>query len=285
MKLNSIKTIWGLALFLFGNIAIGQQDTLQTTKPNTWQIIKYDTKSFVKNMGYSLSAPIRWDKDDFLTAGGVVIGTVLLHTIDDEAQVYFKEQGEHAPKLIRDTGWYFGSPQNFFLISGGVYGVGLLTKNQKVRKTAVLIISSAATSGLIQSISKTVVGRARPGNETGKFDFDPFSKESGYHSFPSGHTTLSISMAHSIAKQFDNIWVKAGIYAVGAIAPISRLWDNAHWVTDIFIGTALSIAVVDCIDNYMKKENRYPEGYSTKKRKISWRIQPGYNKIGLVGTF
>ena len=90
-------------------------------------------------------------------------------------------------------------------------------------------------------------------------------------------------MAHSIAKQFDNIWVKVGIYTLGALPPISRVIDDAHWITDIVFSTALSIIVVDCIDNYLFKEKAYD--YPTKKKLISWNLRMGGNQIGVVGTF
>lgn len=38
------------------------------------------------------------------------------------------------------------------------------------------------------------------------------------------------------------------------ITPVSRLWAGAHWVTDVALGIAISVAVVDSIDNYLKKE-------------------------------
>lgn len=89
-------------------------------------------------------------------------------------------------------------------------------------------------------------------------------------------------MAHSIAKQFDSLWVKAGIYSIGSIAPISRLWKGAHWLSDVGLSLALSIVVVDSIDNFMQKNEYYD--YS-KPKTISWRISAGVGTIGLVGTF
>ncbi len=167
------------------------------------------------------------------------------------------------------------------MVTAGIYSFGLLTNNEKVRQTGVLIISSAATSGIIQTITKNAVGRSRPSN--GNYnDFEPFSKDGGFHSFPSGHTVLSVSMAHAIAKQFDNIWVKVGIYAVGSIAPISRLWANAHWLSDVGFGYALAIATVDGVDNFMKRKSAYTYN-STKK--INWQFKVGAGTIGFIGTF
>lgn len=58
-------------------------------------------------------------------------------------------------------------------------------------------------------------------------------------------------MAHSIAKQFDNIYTKIGIYSVASIIPISRLVADAHWLSDVALGTAISIIVVDSVDKFL----------------------------------
>lgn len=269
--------LFGLTLF-FG---YSQLDSITLKKNKIWNNLKYDGTVFINSVGNAFTQPLRWQSDDFLTAGGIVAGTSILYLADNEAQDFFLRQEKDIPNVVQDFGWYFGSPQNFFIISAGIYGFGLITTNEKVRRTGVLIISSAVTSGLISSLTKTVVGRSRPNN--GNFDhFEPFSSEAGFHSFPSGHSVLSFTMAHAIAKQFENIWIKAGIYAIGSIAPISRLWANAHWVSDVGFGIALSIVVVYGIDNFMKKKEYYD--YQQPK-KISWNLAVGRGTIGVVGTF
>ncbi len=280
-KFLIVLFLLGSSLNLFGQSP--NADTL-AQDANIWQTLKYDAKSAFGGFKHSITAPVRWQGDDFLTAVSVITATSMFTALDQSARNYFVEQEPNAPGVLKEFGWYFGSPQNFFMVSGGIYGFGLLTKNEKVRKTGVLIIASAATSGLFQTFFKTAVGRARPDDFTGPFEFEPFKGTARYHSFPSGHTILSISMAHSIAKQFDNIWVKSGIYALGSIAPVSRLWDDAHWVTDIVLGAAISIAVVDSVDNYLFGSRRYEDSYQNRHR-ISWRFTAGYNTVGLVGTF
>ena len=260
--------------------AYSQADTTSNNN-RIWKNLKYDAKVTIKSVGNAFTQPLRWKGDDFLTAAGIMAGTSLLYLADNDAQDFFIRQEKDIPDIIQDFGWYFGSPQNFFIISAGVYGFGLITENEKVRRTGVLIISSAVVSGFIQSVAKTVVGRSRPKN--GSHDeFNFFSNEPGFHSFPSGHSVLSFTMAHAIAKQFNNFWAKAGIYVVGSIAPISRLWANAHWISDVGLGMVLGIVVVDGIDNFMKKKAYYDY---EKPKTIHWNLRAGYKTIGLVGTF
>lgn len=268
-----------VVLLLTYNIQ-SQNDTLTGGK-RIWNSLKYDGVSVFKGVGNTYTQPLRWKKDDFVTAGSLIVGTGLLYLADDEGSRYFSQQGEKAPNILQDFGWYFGSPQNFFMVSAGIYGFGLLTDNEKVRYTGVLIISSAVAAGLFQTVAKTAFGRARP-NSGDRNDFKPFSSEAGFHSFPSGHSVLSFTMAHAIAKQFDNFWVKAGIYAVGSIAPISRLWKNAHWLSDVGFGIAFSIITVDGIDNFMKRTKRYE---FEQPKQISWQLKMGYGTVGIVGNF
>ncbi|MFA5300097.1 MAG: phosphatase PAP2 family protein, partial [Lutibacter sp.] len=207
-------------------------DTIEKTH-TIWKNLKTDGGLVLGGVKHAFTQPLQWKKDDWLTFGAVATGTVILFISDDQTSEYFINQEAEAPHILKEIGWYYGGPQNFFMMSAGIYGYGLIAKNEKLRHTGVLIISSAVATGLIQTLTKNGVGRARPSQDIGSDKFKPFSKESGYHSFPSGHSILSFTASHAIAKQFDNIWVKGGIYAVGLIAPVSRLWAGAHWLSDV----------------------------------------------------
>ena len=250
---------------------------------STWQLLKYDFKYTLKGVGHSLTRPLNWKSKDFTKLGILIAGTAALSLVDKPTRDLAQSNREGFPKPLRDFGWYFGSPQNYFMANTGLYAFGLLTKNEKVRKTSVLIISSSITTGLIQSMTKAAIGRARPGSGFDNYTFNPFSGEATYRSFPSGHTILSMTMAHAIAKQFDNTWIKASIYVIGSIPPISRIIDDAHWITDVVFSTALSIIVVDSIDKFLNAENAYDS--QRKQKRISWNIKFNTNQIGVVGTF
>ena len=279
---NCIPTfILFLLAALFLNVINAQQLTTKDSL-TTWELMKYDGASAFGSLKKAYTSPLHWQKDDFIVAGAVVAGTAALYIFDEETSEYFVRQGENAPSVVRDFGWYFGSPQNNYGITGAVYLVGLFTKNEKIRKTGVLMISAATASGIIQSISKTAVGRARPTAEEGKASFKPFSKEGTYHSFPSGHTILSFTTMYALSKQFESPFVKAGLMGVGLIAPLSRLWDGAHWLTDVGLSLALSVAVVDTIDKYLNTERDYRV---EKEKTISWKMHLGLGRVGLVGTF
>ncbi len=276
------KNLWRIVLCTLSMSVFAQKTQDSIPRETILQMLKYDGITAFGGLKHAYTRPFHWQKDDFLTAGAVIVGTAVLYSFDAESSRFFIRQEKNAPRILKDFGRYFGAPQNNYMLSAGIYGVGLFTRNEKWRHTGVLLIASATAAGFIQSVSKTVVGRARPGTLEGRSTFKPFNKEGAFHSFPSGHSVLSFTTAHAIARQFDNWWVKGGIYTVGLISPISRLSSGAHWLTDVTLGVLLSVVIVDSIDNYMKANNKYN---LEKKRKISWKMNLGPGRIGLVGTF
>ncbi len=248
-----------------------------------WQMIKYDGASVFGGVKHVYTSPLRWKGKDWLTFGGIMAGNAILLAVDEPANDVFIKQGSGVPDLIKEAGFRFGKPLLNYGLTTSVYTLGLLTKNEKIRKTGVLLIASATAGGLLQTLSKTAVGRARPLTGEGSLSFRFWSSGAGYHSFPSGHAILSFTTAHAFAKQFDNLFVKGGIYALGLVTPVSRLWEGAHWLTDVTLGLALSVVIVDSVDNYLKKDDRYVHG--AKKHKIRWNLRLGASQIGVVGRF
>ena len=287
MNIKITRIVFSFIVIAFiSNTIQAQVDSLSIKnkqKPTTWQLLKTDGGAAWGGLKYAYSRPLHWKKKQWLTAGAVVGGTALLYLVDDNTNRYFRKQNTDVPPFLKKFGWRSGSPQIAYGVTGSVYMFGLLTKNEKVRKTGVLMITSATAAGFIQTFAKAAVGRARPGAGLGKDTFKPYSGEARFRSFPSGHTILAFTAAYSIGKQFDNPWAKAGIYAVGMIAPVSRLWSGAHWLTDVALSMAISVATVDAIDRYLNTSGTYN---NTKKgTQVSWNLNVGVGQIGLVGTF
>lgn len=194
--------IVGLFFYALAGNAQVKKDTLE--KETICQLMKYDGKTAFGGLKHAYTRPLYWKGDDFLTLGGIALSTYILYTFDEESSEYFIEQEDDIPEVVKDFGWYFGAPQNTYMLYGGIYGFGLLTRNKKIRHTGVLLIASATAAGIIQSLSKNAFGRTRPLTFEGRGSFKPFSSEGAYHSFPSGHAILSFTTTHAIARQFEH---------------------------------------------------------------------------------
>lgn len=267
-------------------------DSLDTDLPvKRWDMFKYDFVTIFQGVGYSYARPFHWQGRQWAQFGGVVAGTALTYTADYETSRFIRANRESVPKWIRDYGEIYGSPENNFLATSGVYLVGLFTKNEKLRRTGVLLVASATSSGLLQQVLKSAVGRARPESGLGKDTFDPFNSNRRFHSFPSGHALLAFTNAYAIGKQFKSPWTKAGIYTLGAIPGISRVWDGQHWLSDFVFAIAVSVATVESIDRYL--DRKYDKKYNDegerqaylKDKKASLDLNFGAGTVGVVVTF
>lgn len=257
-----------------------QADSLDQTR---WQLLKYDVGNTFLAVGHSYLRPFHWNGRQWQALGGVAAGTALLYAIDDETSRFISNQRESVPRAVRDYGTFYGSPENNFLLTTGVYVTGLALKNEKLRRTGVLLIASAAASGFLQQVVKSAVGRARPVAGLTKDTFDPFNSSRNFHSFPSGHAVLAFSNAYAIAKQFRNPWVKGAIYVVGLVPGVSRVWDRQHWLSDFGVSIALSIATVEAIDKFL--DRKYDEKYNAQPKAISWNLVLGPGTLGVSMNF
>ncbi len=249
-----------------------------------WQDFTYDMGNVFKGVGHAYSRPLYWQGKDFLLFGGVTTTAFGLYLVDEDIRTEFIGHKDAIPNMLLEYSWYAGSPQNNYGFTGAVYLTGLFTRNEKLRRTGVLLLSSATATGFLQQFSKSVTGRARPGADFGKNHFRPFGGSVAYRSLPSGHAVLTFTNAHVIAKQFKSWWIKAPIYAIGLMPGLSRIYEDAHWASDVFLSWALSYFVVEAIDIYLDK--KYSEKYNSNKRyKTSIELTFGGNGIGLKYNF
>lgn len=113
---------------------------------------------------------------------------------------------------------------------------------QNLRSALILVIGSVAISGTIASLTKNMIGRARP--STGDpyvFEFAFMSFRAGWAAFPSGHATTATACAIALAIAFPRqafAWL-----SIGLIAALSRAFIGVHWLTDCLAGMALGALV------------------------------------------
>ncbi len=273
-----------LLVFLLTLPLLGQELEVQKKK-TLWNDFTYDIGNIFGGVGHAYSRPFHWKGNDWANFGLVTGGTLLLFTVDDEINHWTRGFNEDIPEFVMDYGHEYGSPENNYMLTGGVYLAGLFTKNEKLRRTGVLLISSATAGGFLQQVSKRIIGRARPKSGESSGTYDPFHLDRvfDYDSFPSGHAMLAFSNAYAIAKQFKSPWVKAGLYTVGMVPGFVRIMDDFHWFSDVAFSTALSIFIVESIDKYL--DSKYDKKYNETSKKVSWNLTFGPRTMGVALQF
>ena len=199
-----------------------------------------DGNLFIETSWNGLTQPLHWDSDDFKTLGYVVLSAGAFYLLDNKINSAVQNNKSNFFDSIESIGDKFGKPAAGTLLALSLFTTGIITEDQWIRETATLLSSTLLVSGLYQSFSKASVGRARPRAGQDNHTFKPFNDSSGYHSFPSGHTTVSMSIALVMGHQVKQSWLKYTFYSLGGITMWSRLYSNAHWSSDVFLGAALT---------------------------------------------
>ena len=204
--------------------------------------------------------------------------SVAVSFLDEPINDYFEKNKTHFQDQVADFGDFMGQPEYQGPLLIGLWGLGIAADNEWLRTTSTMLAASMAASGLVQTFGKDVVGRARPSKAEGNTAFKPFGGKN-YHSFPSGHTMLSISSSWILARQVKSLPLKITFYAIPAVVGWSRLYDNAHWFSDIILGSALGIASAEAVIQY----------YSSIKKKgndqAGLTILPKGNGVSLAYRF
>jgi len=200
-------------------------------------------KEFFKRFGRDFksvfASPCHWDKKDVLTAVAISGVGLLLYSFDEDINSWV--QGRRTPSSD-DVASVFSCVGNggvLLGLAGVIYAVGAIDHNDSWRKTALLSVESLVTASILVWGTKVVVGRARPNTGQSSHAFDSFTFDSGYHSFFSGHAAGLFAVATTIAEQSNVLAVDIIAYSLATLASLSRIHDNRHWASDVFIGSAL----------------------------------------------
>jgi membrane-associated phospholipid phosphatase len=104
---------------------------------------------------------------------------------------------------------------------------------------AAYVFVAVALSGIIASLGKHVIGRARPKlfADNGSFAFDFWAWDSDWAALPSGHATTGMAFGVALALLFPRLrWL---FLCLGFWIVASRGFVGAHYPSDMFAGALL----------------------------------------------
>ena len=238
-----------------------------------------DGLKFLRGAGYVLSSPLRWKGGDWLTFGGAGTGTIAASGLDIDGRLLMQRNRTPHNEDLATAAEQYGVGLNMILLSAGGYVAGLAFDSRWVRQTSLLAGSAILIAATVSTVSKVVIGRARPYTGNGHMKFKPFSfPVEDYASFPSGHTIVAFAFSGVLAARLDNAWVSAGLYALAASCGLSRMYTDEHWFSDVVFGSVISISV-------SRSLVRWFEGGEGTGGDTGLRLIPGAGGITLVYSF
>ena len=204
----------------------GRTDTLAAAAPRA------DTLA-----PYIHSAPpghgIRW-YEPLAVLGGIA----LTASLDQPVANHFRDHRSQGGQDVADA-WAKVGTVGVGVVTAGVLAGGLISHNEKVTHAGLRLLFSVGLAGGAAEGMKLALGRERPLQNTSAWDFDPGHFDT---SFPSGHTTLAFAMAASLSDDIHRTWATVGLYGLATGVAVSRVYQEAHWVSDVVGGAALGIA-------------------------------------------
>lgn len=239
-------------------------------------------KNFLENLGDDIldtyKSPGNWGKKDFLRFSALTGGSIFLFVLDREIQDWFQENDSSASREASHFFSNWGDGLTLGALIGALYASGEFFERDGLRKTALMSLESWAATGALVMGLKLIIGRARPYASESESSFHPFSFSSRYYSFPSGHASSAFAVATVIADQTDELAVDLLAYSVAALAAVSRVHDNKHWVSDVFAGSALGYFIGKKICGLNKKR----EG---EKVRVFFQVMPKKQALSLCLQF
>jgi membrane-associated phospholipid phosphatase len=234
--------------------------------------------------------PFHMKKKEWGQFGIFVLATGALAFADEPVQkqaLKFRASNSDALKVSRYITNSGGASEMITLIALGSYGY--IFKNEKVRTTTLLATQAYITGAAMETVLKYLTGRTRPsfypsGTESEPAFTGPFSKASGNSSFPSGHATVAFAAATVYAMEYKStIWVPILAYSAATLISASRITENKHWITDVFVGAVMGyLTGRHVVNNYHRYAKLKAPGQP--KNSVSFNLQYSFGQFrpGLV---
>jgi membrane-associated phospholipid phosphatase len=226
------------------------------------------TPSIVPDLGYLKSyltdtrdiaiSPYRWNKYQWIAVSGVVVLTGVFFTQDANIQkVVQKNQNPFMDNASKYGLERLGSGLYSLPAMGLLYGIGAIVKDDKARYTALKGVEGFILANVFDNLMKQITQRHRPYTDSPP---NPDIWKGPFHltinsSFPSGHSTNIFAVATVLATAYSKtIWVPIVCYTLAGLTAASRVYQNDHWFSDVFVGSALGFAIGRTImNNHIKK--------------------------------
>ncbi len=189
---------------------------------------------------------------DAALAGGFSVLTVAMFPLDRSFAKRLQDSTTQANHFFKNASrglQYFADPGSV-VIGVSMYGVGRLANWKPVADLGLHGSEAILLSATATTFVKGLAGRARPyvSVDTNPHDFKfgrGFGSAGGYSSFPSGHTSAAFAAASVVTSESQRWWphqtwiVAPVMYGGATLVGLSRMYNNAHWASDVVLGAAI----------------------------------------------
>jgi hypothetical protein len=118
-----------------------------------------------------------------------------------------------------------------------LYGLGHYKQDPHAREAGILGGEAILDGVVVEQGLKLIFWRERPAMDNAHGLF--FQGSAGPNSsFPSSHSVLAWSAAALIAGEYPSRWTQLGVYSLATGVSVTRVLGQAHFPTDVLVGSA-----------------------------------------------
>jgi membrane-associated phospholipid phosphatase len=260
---TSLKIISKNLIFLYIIIFIltinaniyGQNNCSDTVQTSITQDFNFGINDGIR----LIRSPSGFSSKDWIIFGSIAGITTGSFFIDKSIRKTVAKNHSTTMDDITKIGHTYGNAGYMIILSGASYLAGKLINNKDISGTSRMVLETLAYAGIITTILKFGIGRARPYAENGPFDFFNFKTNDSYISFPSGHTTTAFAVSSVLAAKINNIYASIALYGLASLTLYQRIYSDQHWFSDTFIGAAISTVIGNAIVKFNECCPKYGE--------------------------
>lgn len=152
-----------------------------------------------------------------------------------------------------------GDQPPLFAISGAVLALGLAAGDTRLTAAGGRMLASMTLATIIKGGIKRLLSRTRPHKllDEGRYEVRLNGPDEGpWHSFPSGHTAGSLSVARALGRVYPEARLPA--YAGAAAIALIQVPRGAHYPVDVAAGALVGLAAEAVVDRIFPAEARAP---------------------------
>jgi membrane-associated phospholipid phosphatase len=175
---------------------------------------------------------------------------------------------------VTDLG--LGKSQTIGILS--TTALAFILKDNKLKKTVIIWGGSLLINGLLTNEAKIIFQRHRPSSGDAYNVFDWGKGQKINTSFISAHTSNAFTTATVFATMYrDHKWVPPVAYGLAGLVGLSRIYDNAHWASDVMVGAASGFLSAKLMVKLYK--------LAGKKIKFLPQVSASYSSVSMVYQF
>lgn len=230
---------------------------------------------------------------DLVVAGAFTLGTVALAPLDRHVTIQLQKPARQSNRLMKTSATVFrllGQPGGLFT-AAGIYLIGRADGQQKTQELGLHTMAAIALAGGEAGAIKMIAGRARPFaslDNAANFGFLRGLRDDKYRSFPSGHTASAFAFAAAVSSETQRWWPSTRwvigpiLYSGATLTGMSRIYNEAHWASDVMAGAALGTLTGIKVVRY---EHSHPKNWLDRKfLKMGISVVNGVGWVPIVST-